>query len=221
MRLAALALAASLSASACGKSGDPSPTPPRPSAGAPAPTASAGAAAPTTTASAAAPVAPERPADDDELVVSREIAARAGASGLRIAGLRGHGWSRSGPEGPVLCRLSGPPGGPLGFEVRAYSDGAATIEKQFTGAVSHAPMRPGRAEKVRLAGAERDAQSFRTGEGFATTDWCAVRVPSAERAAKGLLVLAHVRGREGAEPTCERSLRHAAIAPLVASFELE
>ena len=68
--------------------------------------------------------------------------------------------------------------------------------------------------------AEREAQAFRPGEGLATPSWCAVRGPGAPGRA-GLLVLASTGGRGDAEPTCEASLRHEAIAPLVASFALE
>ncbi len=225
----AFGLAASLSALACSKSAEPPPTETRePRSTAVAPASAVGATPPPSTASAPVVAASatalaerERPADDDVLVVPASAAGS--ARGFRISGLRGHGWSRSGSDGRVLVTLSGPPGGPLGFEVRASSAegaGSATLEKQFAEAVTHRPSRAGRPEKVRLAGAEREAQAFRTGEGLATTSWCAVRVPGAPGRA-GLLVLASTGGRGDAEPTCEASLRHEAIAPLVASFALE
>ncbi len=168
--------------------------------------------------------APERPGDDDSFAVSSEVAAKVGGLGFRLSGLRGRGWSRGEPAGRVLFQVNGPPGGSLGFEVHANPDGVSgpePVEKLFTDAVTHRPVRVGKLEKARLAGAERWAQSFRTGEGFASTTWCVVKIPSPQDAPTGLLVFAQVTDRSDAEPSCTTPLRADAIAPLVASFALE
>jgi hypothetical protein len=205
----ALVLSASSAASAgCGKSTAPSPAP------APLPA----------TDEAKAAVAPSTgPSDDDGVRVSSEVAGKFGAPGFRSKGLKGQGWSRIEPRGNVFFELSGPPGGPLHFQVRAYSDApsGASIEKLFKETDRSQSAKPGPAEKVRLAGAEREAQSFHTGAGHAAANWCVIKLPASEGASKGLLVLAEVGVNEGTPPKCEHSLRHDAIKPLVESFTLE
>src|SRR5690349_16992798 len=68
-------------------------------------------AVPTVTVSTAAPTAPapgpEPTAKAAPSPASWNITYDAGSAG----------WSKSGPDGDTLLRLSGPPGGPLGFSV--------------------------------------------------------------------------------------------------------
>jgi hypothetical protein len=162
------------------------------------------------------------PADSDEYVLSKEAAGKLGARAFRVRGLSGGGWTRTEDRDPILMQLSGPPGGPLQFQVRVYSDASAPIEKLFKDAVTPmAPLKVGPAEKVRIAGADHDAQSFRTGTSLATANWCAIKLPPSAGASKGLLVLAEVGTNETTEPKCEISLRHAPIKPLVESLAFE
>lgn len=117
-------------------------------------------------------------------------------------------------------KLSGPPGGPLGFEVHAYAE--APIEKLFRQAVPSSvsqPMTAGKPEKVRVAGEDRDAQAFRVGQSMATSNWCAIKVPSETRA--GLLLLAQVGTNEKIAPSCALSTGAAPIRPLIDSFALD
>lgn len=145
-----------------------------------------------------------------------------GSPAFHVDGGAGHGWVRLGPgeAGAALMKLSGPPGGPLGFEVHSYAE--APIEDLFRRAVPSAASQPitaGSPEKVRVAGADRDAQAFRVGRSMATSNWCAIKVPSGARA--GLLLLAQVGTNEKTAPTCSLSTGAAPIRPLIDSFTVE
>ena len=87
--------------------------------------------------------------------------------------------------------------------------------------IAHRPLTVGKPEKVTLAGAEREAQSFMTGESLATTNWCVVKVQAAEGATTGLLVLLHIGGRNKAEPSCGAATGAAQLKPLVESFAIQ
>jgi len=177
-------------------------------------------APPTATTSTASAPASAQPADPPAI----SVPANGGHPGFMFGGVSGHGWSRGTPEGSVLIRLGGPPGGPLGFEVRTYSDGVsdpATLAKLFADTGPHGPITEGKPETVTVAGGARAAQAFRTGKSLATTNTCVIKLPSAPGARSGLLILAEVGTNEKTAPECSHSLEHGPIKPIIASFQLQ
>jgi hypothetical protein len=170
------------------------------------------------------------PIDSDTFSITADQAREAGlpAIGFKVSGLKGHGWTRFAPDRKRYISLSGPPGGPLSFSVTPYTDGAGdplTLEQLFRERIEGRggidPFVTGEPEKVELAGAEREAQAFRTGKSLATSNWCVVKVPSAEIEGAGLLVILRIGSKEDRLPTCKLSLKAAALAPLAKSFALE
>jgi len=177
-------------------------------------------APPAATPSAGSGPASAQPADPHAV----SVPASNGHPGFRFGGVSGHGWSRGTPEGSLLIRLGGPPGGPLGFEVRTYRDGVsdpATLAKLFADTGAHGPIIEGKPETVTVAGGARAAQAFRTGQSLATTNTCVIKIPSAPGARDGLLILAEVGTNEKTAPECSHSLEHGPIKPIIESFQLQ
>lgn len=106
------------------------------------------------------------------------------------------------PEKGVYLRMSGPPGGPLLMEVLARPGTLdQALDARFPAIEENRPC------TVRLAGEERPARTFLTGQSHARTKWCAVELPS-------LAVLF------GASPGEKDVLAHAHLAPLAASLRI-
>ncbi|GMU55545.1 MAG: hypothetical protein AMXMBFR33_46910 [Candidatus Xenobia bacterium] len=106
------------------------------------------------------------------------------------------------PEKGVYLRMSGPPGGPLLMEVLARP---GTLDQALAARFSALEER--QPATVLLAGAERSALTFLTGQSHARTRWCAVELPS-------LAVLF------GASPAEKDVLTHTHLAPLAASLKV-
>lgn len=158
--------------------------------------------------------------DDDVHAVLTKDVGSAGA-GYRIEGLAEQGWSQMAGEGGAFA-LSGPPGGPLGFELRPYGPGDAEMPLDelftaWTGAVADVSAEP---IQISLAGAKRDAQAFRSGESLATTASCMVRVPSGRADAGGWWLRFYTGGAQTQAPSCDMVTSHAALAPIAKSFGL-
>lgn len=92
--------------------------------------------------------------------------------------------------------------------------------KLFNELVTHKPMKVGQLEKIDLAGEPRDAQSFQSGEGFATSAYCLIRLPAKPGAKNGLVFLGDSGMNEKDEPSCKVALDATALQPIVASFRL-
>lgn len=166
------------------------------------------------------PDEPLPPTNEDVFSLKRADAGAAGV-GFQVSGLANQSWTRiASPR--TLLQLSGPPGGPLGFEVRGYGEDAEVTDlaKTFAGFNERGPVTPGAEEKVELGGRAYEARAFGTGASLAATTWCLIRVPAKAGAKTGLLVLAHAGARHGAPPSCKDALQAPAIVPLVKSFRL-
>jgi hypothetical protein len=172
----------------------------------------------------------EAPSNSDSFAITAAQASAVGlpAIGFKLSGLKGRGWTRFAADRARYISLSGPPGGPLSFSITPYSDGETgppTMEQLFKGAVAgHGGLDPivkGKPEKVTVAGAEREAQAFRTGKSLATSNWCLVRIPSEKVEGAGLLMALTLGTKEDREPTCAHSLKSKALAPLIESFQFE
>jgi hypothetical protein len=174
-----------------------------------------------TAATSAAPLPSQMaPAEKDVVAVTTKDAGVAGV-GFELRGIAGQGWTvTTTPSEGDLFRVSGPPGGPLGLKIRAYDEKSADNVKLFESVETHKPMKAGKPEKVEIAGEPREAQSFRTGEGFATTAHCLIRLPAKPGAKTGLVFLAHSGLSDKTEPSCAKALDAPALKPIVASFRL-
>jgi hypothetical protein len=170
------------------------------------------------------------PSDSDDFAITADQAKAAGlpAIGFKLSGLKGHGWTRFAADANRYISLSGPPGGPLSFSVRPYTDtasGPQTLEQLFNKAVEGRgglePMVVGEPEKVSVGGKEREAQAFRTGRSLATSNWCVVRIPAENIDGAGLVMTLVLGTVEDREPTCDHSLKSRALKALAESFELE
>ncbi len=177
------------------------------------------------------PVLPtEAPSDADDFSITAEQAKAAGlpAIGFKLSGLKGHGWTRFAADRNRYISLSAPPGAPLTFSIKPYSDttsGPQTLKQLFTKAVGdHSgfdPVVEGELEKVSVGGKEREAQAFRTGRSLATSNWCMVRIPAESIERTGLLMTLRVGTKKDWAPTCGHSLKSRALKALFESFELE
>jgi hypothetical protein len=170
----------------------------------------------------------EAPSDSDSFAITADQAKAVGLPpiGFELSGLKGHGWTRFAPDRNRYLSLSGPPGGPLSFLVSPYSDdGSPTLEQLFRKAFADQsalePFLAGEPEKVEIAGAEREAQAFRTNRSLATSNWCVVKIPAAKIENTGLLMTLRIGSKEDRTPSCALSLKSAALAPLARSFRLE
>ncbi len=106
------------------------------------------------------------------------------------------------PEKGVYLRMSGPPGGPLLMEVLARPGALdQALAARFSALEEREPA------TVRLAGEERSALTFVTGQSQARTRWCAIELPS-------LAILF------GASPSEKDVLAHTHLAPLAASLKV-
>ena len=183
-----------------------------------APTTATSSAAPTASAAQAPRPSATTGAEKDVVSVPAKDTGVAGV-GFEIKGLAGRGWSVIDlPD--VFFGLSGPPGGPLGLQIRAYDEKSGDNAKLFDTIVTHKPTKAGKLEKVELAGEPREAQPFRNGEGFATTAYCLIRVPAKPGANNGLVFLAFSGMSDKEEPSCKRALDAPTLKPIVASFRL-
>lgn len=106
------------------------------------------------------------------------------------------------PERGVYLRMSGPPGGPLQFEVvsGALEDALKLRFKQLT-------LDERRPCTARLMGQERQGTTFLVGTSHARTRWTALEVPQ---------VTVMFGASPGADP-----LTHPHLAPLAASLEVK
>src|SRR5688572_21479991 len=164
---AALAVAAALLAGC--PSSPPSGRPPGPEA-----TISAVPPAPSETATA--------PAAAPQMASSQ--AQPASSSSWNIQYIGGPtGWTKAPADGETLLSLSGPPGGPLTFEVRSVPgvvDGAGLekwVKARFDPATYQA-VTPPVSETVVLGNAKTRALAFFTGQGPLTrTEWCVALWP--------------------------------------------
>lgn len=205
-------------------SGCPEASSPGPSDSTPVTTVlvTASTSAPTATASAvtsAVPVPTAAPMQqEDGASVAAKDTGVAGV-GFELRGLRGQGWTVITLEGAFFA-VSGPPGGPLGLQIRAYDEKSGDNAKLFESIVTHKPLKVGKAEKVELAGEQREAQSFRTGASLASTAYCLIRLPAKPGAKNGLVFLADSGMNEKDEPSCKKALDAPALKPIVASFKL-
>jgi hypothetical protein len=172
------------------------------------------------TAGTSAAASATRTAEQDAFSVATKDAGVAGV-GFELRGIAGQGWSvTTTPSEGDLYRLSGPPGGPLGLRIFAYDEKSGDNVKLFESIVPHKPNLVGKPENVELAGAPREAQSFRNGESLATAAYCLIRLPAKPGAKTGLAFLADSGMAEKGTPSCAKALEAAALKPIVASFRL-
>jgi len=220
LRHTALALTFAVLGAGCPEASSPGPSD---SAAAQTATARAKATASVTATASAKPTASPMPsamaaADKDVVSVATKDAGVAGV-GFELKGIANQGWSVVQIEG-ALFAVSGPPGGPLGLQIRAYDAQSGDNVKLFDSLVTHKPTTVGKAEKVELAGEPREAQSFRNGEGRATTAYCLIRLPAKPGAKTGLVFLSDSGMAANTEPSCAQALDAPALKPIVASFRL-
>jgi hypothetical protein len=182
--------------------------------------------APAKSSAASGPTASARPTasasggggEKDVVSVATKDTGVAGV-GFEIKGLAGQGWSVITLDGAFFA-ASGPPGGPLGLQIRAYDEKSGDNAKLFDALVTHKPTKAGKPEKVDLAGEPREALAFRNGEGFGTSAYCLIRLPAKAGATNGLVFLAFSGMSDKEEPTCKKALDAPALKPIVASFRL-
>ncbi len=166
--------------------------------------------------------APVPPPDANSFSLGAKNAARTGSSpiGFRVDGLSGHGWSRSSTKNVYLV-LSGPPGGPLGFEVLGYEGaGKKSVRELYLARHPQHADAPSQDARMTVARLERPAVAFRTGSSHATTNVCVIQVAALTDAGKGLLVVTHTSSSERTAPDCELAQKNDAIRPLLESFEI-
>jgi len=123
------------------------------------------------------------------------------------------------PQPDYFATFSGPPGGVLLLHIIDYetqgASASALVKKHF-GQPWYSPLAIGKAEKLPLAGADRDAVAFQTGEGRAKSAWCFALVPAAD--GHGLAVaFGHAVGADDA-PNCTAVAANAEFAPLLRSL---
>ncbi len=182
---------------------------------------------PSASASASAP--PSDPRAADSFAITADQAKRLGlpAIGFRASMKKG-GWTISGPTKTEYLIGSGPPGGPLTVEVRAYDEAASdlsTPEKLVKKALERwsglDPIEVGAKETVTLGGKQLDAWSFRTGKSRATTNWCIVKAPDGAGSKTGALFMFGTASNETTKPSCKQTLDHEPIAEIVSSLTFE
>lgn len=195
---------------------------PADSATAPSATASA-----TSSASAATPAPPPTIAQrNDGFAITAADAQKLGLPALGMsAKMTKGGWTLFAADASSYAGASGPPGGPLSFRARPYRDGKATLQALFEKALSDSsgldPIVAGGTAKVTVGGRNLEAQAFRTGQRLATTNWCVVKAPTKDGAPEGALLLFGTGSNEQTKPNCEQTLKHEAIAEIIASLAFE
>ncbi|MEW6277121.1 MAG: hypothetical protein AB1758_00760 [Candidatus Eremiobacterota bacterium] len=124
------------------------------------------------------------------------------------------------PDPSCYLRMSGPPGGPLVFEVLpASGDLDATLKARFSQA-GYSPVETGPASSVKFAGQPRKTRGLVTGQSHARTRWCCIWLePRGDRPAA--VVLLGVAAGSGEADSGTDLVAHRFLAPLVASFELD
>ena len=158
--------------------------------------------------------------DDDAIKVDADEPYGAGI-GYEISGLAGQGWTRHmGGEGQFM--LSGPPGGPLGFEIRGFPSGLLEqdLEEVFEGFTGEPAAAKSPEMTLTFAQGPRQARAFRTGESLATTGYCVIRIPSGKPSKGGLWAMFHVGVGEDETPNCNEILAHPRLATIEKNFKL-
>ncbi len=174
-------------------------------------------AEPTVTVTAAAPPLQEKAPTDPAPAVKWNVTYDAGPHPA--------GWSKSGPQGDLLLRLSGPPGGPLGFEVTrapALPDAAALaawIKADFKKTMNR-DVDVGPPGKVALGGADVMAYSFTSGESLARTAYCVALYPVGNPAAGSVVVIADVSAGPTQPASCAKVTADPSIAPVWTSLKV-
>lgn len=191
------------------------------------PTQTPSTSASTASASAATPTPPPTFAQrNDGFAISAADAQKLGLPALGMsAKMTKGGWTIFAADASSYAGASGPPGGPLSFRARPYRDGKATLQALFEKALSDSsgldPIVVGGTATVTVGGRNLEAQSFRTGQSLATTNWCVIKAPTKDGAAEGALLLFGTGSNEQTKPNCEQTLKHEAIAEIIASLAFE
>jgi hypothetical protein len=220
-------LVALLLVAACSE--PPAPTEPsaKPSS-ATQPSATQPSAKPSASASASTS-ASAKPSEEGLVTITREEAkaAKMPDIGLRLGPIKDTWVASTKPQMGTYVSLGGPPGGTLMFVVRGYTGRAAKPEAiaplyqdylKWAG-ITAADLAESKPTTVKVAGAERPAQAFVFGKPPARGNWCVILVASPRSETEGLMLLAGVSGDDA--PSCEPSLTHPAIAPVLASLQVD
>jgi hypothetical protein len=111
------------------------------------------------------------------------------------------------PDPATYLRLAGPPGGPLGLRIEAYTDITPTAEslgklvkRRYAKARD---LAVGPVETLCLSGREVLAIGCSEGESMARAHHCIILFPASEGAARGVLVDFWVAAGETAPPGCQ------------------
>ncbi len=164
---------------------------------------------------------------DGAFSVTPSEAANSGLPAVTFSfSIAGTGLLANDTNGDDYASTSGPPGGPLGFRVRAYRrTNAESLEDLIRALLSEqkdtSPLFVGHLEaKLKLGGQELEAQAFRTGEGPASTLWCLAKLPTNTQDLEGALFVFAAGAPEQTAITCEQTLAHPAFVKLLASMIL-
>lgn len=118
----------------------------------------------------------------------------------------------------LLGVWSGPPGGPLGLSIEAFDDDDGALEKRVRARLG-AAIEGLETTRVTVAGQDRVAVAFTTGQSHARSEHCAFAVRKAGASGPGVLVTALVGlGRGPAD--CARIVSHPALAKALGSLRL-
>ncbi|MCA9664548.1 MAG: hypothetical protein KC503_03140 [Myxococcales bacterium] len=134
---------------------------------------------------------------------------------------KGGGWSVSRFVGKaVYLTLSGPPGGPLGLEIRAHSAKGADravlaqlARRHDKGAVL------GKLVRVTFAGKKRAALPYVKGSQAAHSSGCVVLIRRAGRG-RGIYADAYVSAGARTRPSCKAVLGNKRLAPTLATLKI-
>lgn len=132
------------------------------------------------------------------------------------------------PEDGVYLTLSGPPGGPLLFQVFAYrSNGhdAAALDAQIKARFNQPHQQPLQLDEqgtLKLSGSDRAIRTFITGSmPMIRTRWCAALIPAPSGHAEGLFVVFGDAAPAVKTAECAAIVAHPHLAPLVRSFAVD
>lgn len=120
------------------------------------------------------------------------------------------------PEKDVYLALSGPPGGPLSFQLLpCRAQNAAELRPFLEKRMSSYKPQFGPASEIELAGAARASLGLITGESLARTRWCAVLLHD-----RGCLALFGVSAGQDPPDNGHSVLKHKNLAPLVRTLKV-
>ncbi len=172
-----------------------------------------------TSAPAAAPAATVTASPDGDAYSLAAAGARGAGVGFRISGFKGSGLSRV--EGADwLLAFSGPPGGPLGLQLSAYTQ-RPSLEAAYEKLETRRPYAKGSPETFEVAGSKRSAMSFRAGSSLATTCTCIVDLPASAQSSTGLLLSFDTGCPEKNPPsTCAQLAEHPTLKPVLRTLQL-